>query len=80
MDKIAKALARLSPKEQNRVAMILRQLAAGRTTDLDVKKLKGREDIFRVRLGEIRIIYQIKPDKTIFILTIERRSDTTYNF
>jgi len=32
---------------------------------LDIKKLKGNEDVFRLRIGKIRIIYQIKNDDLI---------------
>ena len=46
---------------------------------LDIKKLKGRQDIYRVRKGKIRIIYRFNTDSKIIILTIERRNDNTYN-
>jgi len=45
--------------------------------DENIKKLKGREDIFRVRKGNLRIIYRIEKEE-IFILTVERRSEKTY--
>jgi len=45
--------------------------------DLDIKKLKKKNNIFRARKGKIRIIYYKKNDRTN-ILTIERRSETTY--
>ena len=46
-------------------------------SDENIKKLKGREDIFRVRKGNLRIIYRIEKEE-IFILTVERRSEKTY--
>jgi mRNA-degrading endonuclease RelE of RelBE toxin-antitoxin system len=78
MDKIQKALARLLDKEKKQVKIILEKLSFGKIDGLDVKKLKGREDIYRVRKGKIRIIYR-QNEKNINILAIERRSDNTYD-
>ena len=77
MDKISKALKRLSAKERKTVEALLQNVKQGKTEDLDVKKLKERDDIFRARKGNIRIIYQKREEKT-FILAIERRSEKTY--
>ena len=80
MDKIKKALQRLTPKERLVVKEILVVLARQQIGNFDIKKLKGRDDIFRVRKGQIRIIYRVSEKGAISILAIERRSDTTYNF
>jgi len=77
MDKIQKALSKLSEKEQRAVRRILEHLLRHDTHGFDVKKLKGRNDIFRIRKGSIRILYRVQ-DHKIFVLSIERRSDTTY--
>lgn len=78
MDKIGKAIRKLSKKEQRWVKEVLSRLLDGNFQNLDIKKLKGREDIFRVKRGDIRIIYRKDKKEKIFILAIERRSDTTY--
>ena len=78
MDKIKKALERLTPKEREKTKSILIEIKNRRFKNLDVKKLKGREDIFRVRKGQVRIVYRVDGREGIFILTIERRNDTTY--
>jgi mRNA-degrading endonuclease RelE of RelBE toxin-antitoxin system len=77
MDKIEKELKKLNDKERDLVRDILSKLASGRLTGLDLKKLKGKEDIFRIRKGSIRIIYRVADEK-IFILAIERRKESTY--
>lgn len=77
MDKIEKALKKLSAKEREWIKEILSQLQTKTTKGLDIKKLKGREDIFRVRKGNIRILYQTKQNQ-IFILSIDRRNEKTY--
>lgn len=45
---------------------------------LNIKKLKGYQDIFRLRKGKIRIIF-IQTNKSIRIINIERRKESTYN-
>lgn len=78
MDAIQKALKKLSTKERAQIKEILAKLSGGDTQGLDIKKLQGRDDIFRVRKGDIRIVYR-RTGKTISILLIERRNEKTYN-
>ena len=78
MDKIKKALNKLSPKERRRLKKILFQIDTGDFQGLNLKKLKGRNDVFRVRKGNIRIIFR-KKDNSIKILSIERRGSKTYS-
>ena len=77
MDKIEKVLNKLSAKEKKRVKEILFQINEGNFQKLDLKKLKDRDDIFRVRKGSIRIIFR-KKNNDVRVLSIERRSTTTY--
>lgn len=81
MDKIAKALEKFNTDERNKIKTMLFKINRGVFGGLDVKKLKGHDNIFRVRKGKIRIIYRIdQKNNNIYILTVERRSDNTYNF
>jgi mRNA-degrading endonuclease RelE of RelBE toxin-antitoxin system len=80
MDKLQKALGKLSQKERGSIKEALALLQSDRTETLDMKKLKGRDDIYRIRKGAVRIIFRRDEKGKIFILAIERRSDTTYNF
>ncbi len=77
VDKIEKALKKLTEKERKAAKSILIKIQKEKTGDLDIKKLKGRNDIFRVRKGRIRIVFR-KNNENISILFIERRSDKTY--
>ena len=77
MDKIQKVLARLSVQEQGCVKEILLKLNSGNSKELHIQKLKGHTDIYRVRKGDIRIIFR-KTVVDIFVLAIERRSEKTY--
>ena len=77
MDKIQKALSKLNAKEKRKLKEILIQIDTGNFQNLDLKKLKGRSDIFRVRKNDIRIIFR-KTNSFIKVLTIERRGSKTY--
>ena len=79
MDKVDKALKKLVPKEKERIKNIIKTLQSGHFDNLDVKKLKGREDIFRIRSGNLRIIYQIRDGK-VFILKLGYKQEDTYKF
>ena len=77
MDDLEKSLRKLTAGERKQVGDILTRLVAGNFQGLDLKRLKGSENIFRVRKGSIRIIYRKNKSK-LFILAIERRSESTY--
>ncbi len=79
MDKISKVLKKLSQKEIKLVKNILTKLKINSLKGIKVQKLKGHENIFRIKKGKIRIIYKKNKEDKVFILTIERRSDNTYN-
>lgn len=79
MDKIIKALQNLSSKERDAIKEILLKIKNDSLSGLDLKKLKNCDNIFRVRHGKLRVIFQKKADGQFSILAIERRSDNTYN-
>ncbi len=78
VDKVAKAVQKFTSKEKQTVKGILGKIENWDFQGLNVKKLEGREDVFRVRKGRIRIIYRLNQNREIFILAIERRSEKTY--
>lgn len=77
MNKLDKALKRLSQKEKGVIKKILLLLNSHTLHGLNIKKLKGHDDIFRVRKGDLRILYRKRGD-ALSILAIERRSEKTY--
>lgn len=79
MDKLTKALRKLSPKERNAFTALLNAIQQGHVEQLDVKKLTGHDDIFRVRKGSYRVIFRKTRSGEVFILAFERRSDRTYS-
>ncbi|MEK9130483.1 MAG: hypothetical protein AAB526_03775 [Patescibacteria group bacterium] len=78
MNKIAKALQKLSLKERKLIKNILLKIKADSLSGFDLKKLKNCDNIFRVRKGKLRIIFKKEVSGQCFILTVERRSDKTY--
>ena len=77
MDKIQKFLQKLFQKERTAIESIINQIIRRDITGIDVKKLRGEDHLFRARKGNIRIIFSMKKDYA-YIITIERRNDTTY--
>ncbi|MDO8499329.1 MAG: hypothetical protein Q7S66_01565 [bacterium] len=77
VDKIQKALNKFSLKEKQTVKNLLLMIKEKNLVGLDIKKLKGREDIYRVRKGKIRIIYRMNDDE-IYLLAIEKKNENTY--
>jgi mRNA interferase RelE/StbE len=44
-----------------------------------VRKIKGEERAYRIRVGSYRVVYEVyDDDKLVLILQIVRRSETTY--
>lgn len=77
MNKVDKALQKLSKRERLLIAEILQLLFTNQTPTLDTKKLKGRSDVFRIRKDNLRIIYH-QNTEGVLILAIERRNEKTY--
>jgi mRNA-degrading endonuclease RelE of RelBE toxin-antitoxin system len=45
----------------------------------DIKKLKGRADLWRLRVGEWRAIFATDAPNMMTVLTVERRRDAYRN-
>jgi mRNA interferase RelE/StbE len=74
--KAARSAKRLPEHIKTRIRELLLILRENPTpTDhYDVKKLKGEKDTFRIRIGDIRVVYEIGwNEKNIKILVIDTR-------
>lgn len=80
VDRIDKQLKKLSEKQRRTFEKLIEQVLLGDTKKLDLKKLKGRDDVYRVRKGAFRIIFRKDESGDVKIIAFENRSDTTYNF
>lgn len=77
MDRITKFLKRLSAKEQAKMLKVVTDIIAGDTAQYDSKKLKGHANLYRIRVGDIRIIY-LELGKERNLIAMDRRSEKTY--
>lgn len=77
MDRVTKVLNKTSKKDYEKISGTLDKLYSGDHFGLDIKKLKGHSDYFRVRVGKYRIIYSVI-DSEIELLDISKRTDVTY--
>lgn len=77
MDRLQKELRALSPKELEKVGEILAQLESGVVEHLETKKLRGSRYVYRVAVGKLRVIYQVK-DNAVMLLAVRRRNEKTY--
>lgn len=77
MERIDKILRALRPDERERVMFCVEKILSGDTASLDIKKLKGQEYFYRVRTGDLRIIFTKKGNETRLV-SIDRRNDNTY--
>lgn len=79
MTRLKKVLKKFDVEEQKQIKSLIKSLVEKKFISLDIKKLSGYQDIFRVRKNRLRIIYRILLSGEVIILKIDRRSDTTYN-
>ena len=77
MDRADKLSRKLSEKERVKVIRAIELILVGDIARLDVKKLKGEKNIFRVRVGDLRIIFAHEKN-LLRIISVDRRNDTTY--
>jgi len=78
--KAEKHFSRIPKNLQERIVRKLKQLEKDPfQLGLDVKKLAGTEKSYRLRVGELRILYQMNTGlKTILVVDIDFRRTTTY--
>ncbi|BBC22678.1 type II toxin-antitoxin system RelE family toxin [Pseudanabaena sp. ABRG5-3] len=70
-----KQLDNITKIERDRLIVTLRSLADDPRPN-GVKKLKGYDNIYRVRIGDYRIIYEIKDRELIvLLLSVSHRKD-----
>lgn len=76
-DKIEKLLAKLSKQERNLVKLLILRITMDDTFGLNISRLRGYKNLFRVKKNRIRIIYS-KNNKDIQIVRIDRQNEKTY--
>lgn len=77
MPKIEKLLSKFNKEEREAIESTIESIASFDWKNLDIKKLRGYDNVFRVRKGKLRIIFS-KEKNSIFIFAIDRRNETIY--
>lgn len=77
MPTLSKLLSKFSIEDRKILESAIVKIISLDWHNLDIKKLKGYQDIFRFRKGKLQIVFT-KIDKNIRIINIERRNETTY--
>ncbi len=70
--KAKKFIDRLPVNERKRVVSAIERLPNGE----DIKKLRGHDDLLRLRIGNYRVVYTIDNGKLIvYVIDVENRGD-----
>lgn len=77
MGKIDKFIRKLDRDTAHGVLAALYQIRSNDLHDMDVKKLQGYKEEYRIRIGRIRIQFK-KTDKGNIITDVGFRNDNTY--
>jgi mRNA-degrading endonuclease RelE of RelBE toxin-antitoxin system len=77
MERIDKILKVLRDGERERVISCVEKILVGDVSLLDIKKLKGQKYFYRVRIGDLRVIFT-KKTGDVRLVAIERRGENTY--
>lgn len=77
MDKVDKFTRKLQHDIAVRVLEELKNIRAGHVAHLDIKKIRGERNLYRVRLGKVRIKF-IRTASGNEIVDIDFRNENTY--
>lgn len=78
MDKIQKFLAKLTKKQRKEIIAIWQKIVQDDVTNLKPKKLAGFSNYYRIRSGNLRMVYKQEEGKNILI-NIAYRKDAYKN-
>ncbi len=77
MNRIDKFLSKLSTKDRVEVLKYLDVVLNRNFTNLNFKKLKGFNNLYRIRKSRFRIIFYMD-EREIRLIKIDNRNDNTY--
>jgi mRNA-degrading endonuclease RelE of RelBE toxin-antitoxin system len=77
MNEIEKFLRKLKKAEQDAFLLLFEQLEKDYTKVPGVKKLVGKKNLYRIRMGKYRIIFSVMKEG-LEIIRIKKRAEGTY--
>jgi mRNA interferase RelE/StbE len=76
--KVAKTLKKIPQNNARRIVSVIQQLPINPYAG-DIQKMKGEKNVWRRRVGEYRIFYEVLTSESVLnVFHIERRTSTTY--
>ncbi len=79
MPNLKKLLSQFNKNERSALGFLIEKILSKNWHNLDIKKLKGHQDVFRLRRGNLRIIF-IEDKNETRVISIECRNEKTYKF
>jgi mRNA-degrading endonuclease RelE of RelBE toxin-antitoxin system len=76
-EKFEKYLLKLSPKQRELFESLIKRILVGDFYGMDLKPLKGHKGFFRVRKGQVRIVFSQDPNG-INLIDVKNRDEQTY--
>lgn len=80
MKDLQKFIDRLNSKDKPKVLEIIDNIKSGKLAGLNIKKLGGKENMYRVRKMQFRFICAREKDNSLHVVDLSRKDDNTYNF
>lgn len=77
MGSIEKFLRKLPKEERQAIKKALVSILLGEVYGFDVKKLQGYKNVYRIRIGSIRIVFS-KEGENFNVIFVGRRGDSKY--
>ena len=75
---LGKLKGRMQKQDLERLQNAVRRLAE-EPRPYGVRRIKGAEKVYRIRLGDFRIVYEVHDaDHLVVLLQISRRTEATY--
>ena len=68
--KAQKSLQDLSKKNYTQVVSKIKSLTSSDSQSLNIKKLQGYKNLYRLRVSDYRVIFAVIPDKRIILITV----------
>ncbi len=78
MDKVSKFFQKLNKQESAKFLEIKKQVLAGDFENVNIKIIKSKPDLFRVRVGRYRMVFSGRKTGNIELLKIVKRDESTY--
>ncbi|MEK7535257.1 MAG: hypothetical protein AAB563_02555 [Patescibacteria group bacterium] len=78
MDTIKKSIRKLQRADRVKADDAIERIRSGNLVGLNILKIAGSKFTFRVRAGNVRIIYVLNPNEDPQIIWVGYRSEKTY--